>query len=41
MLAAEEFLFRFPEWKRIQYDVLSINICKSGNIDFFFIEDIY
>jgi putative endonuclease len=41
MLAAEEFLFRFPEWKRIQFDVLSINICKSGNIDFFFIDDIY
>jgi len=41
MLAAEEFLFRFPHWKRIQFDVLSINISKAGNIDFFLIEDLY
>ena|SRR5882672_439284 len=41
MLAAEEFLFQFPHWKLIQYDVLSININKNGDIDFFFIEDIY
>jgi putative endonuclease len=40
MHAAEEFLFQFPEWKRIQYDVLSINIQKSKT-EYFFIEDVY
>src|ERR1700712_731644 len=24
--ASEEFLFQYPQWKRIQFDVLSINI---------------
>ncbi len=41
MLAADEFLFRFPQWKRVQYDVLSININEQGKIEFFLIEDIY
>jgi len=41
MLAAEEFLFHFPQWKRIQYDVLSININNKGNVDYYLIEDIY
>ncbi|MBS1597975.1 MAG: YraN family protein [Bacteroidetes bacterium] len=41
MLAAEEFLFQFPSWKRIQYDVLSISINKKGEADYFFIEDVY
>lgn len=41
MNAAEEFLFRFPEWKRIQYDVLSISIGDRNVPEFFFIEDVY
>jgi putative endonuclease len=41
MNAAEAFQRLFPEWKRIQYDVLSININRDGSIDFFFIEDVY
>jgi putative endonuclease len=41
MLASEEFLFRFPYWKLIQYDVLSININNNGEVDFFLIEDVY
>ena len=40
MSAAEEYLFQFPEWERIQYDVLSIQI-RGENIDFFFLEDVY
>jgi len=40
-IAAEEFLFQFPEWKRIQFDVLSITISNRRNVEFFFIEDIY
>jgi len=41
MIAAEEFLYQFPSWKRIQFDVLSININKNGTVEFFLIEDIY
>ena len=41
MFAADEFLFRFPEWKRVQFDVLSVNIGQSGEVGFFLIEDIY
>jgi putative endonuclease len=41
MNAAEAFQFRFPEWKRIQYDVLSVNVNPDGSIEFFFIEDVY
>ena len=40
MDAAEEFLFQFPEWERIQYDVLAIQI-RGENIDYFFLEDVY
>lgn len=41
MIAAEEFQFRFPQWKRIQYDVVSIIVNKNGTADFILIEDIY
>ena len=41
MNAAEEFLYRFPEWKRIQYDVLSISLGENDVPEFFFIEDVY
>jgi putative endonuclease len=40
MDAAEEFLFRFPKWERIQYDVLAIQI-RGENVDYFFLEDVY
>jgi len=40
MKAAEEFLFRFPEWKRIQYDILSISLHSSAT-DFLLIEDVF
>jgi len=41
MKAAEQFLFLFPGWKRIQYDILSIFIGSDNRPDFFFIEDVY
>jgi putative endonuclease len=41
MHAAEEFLYQFPEWKRIQYDVLSISLKQNGEVEYFFIEDVY
>jgi putative endonuclease len=39
--AAEEFLFQFPEWKRIQFDVLSISLKQNKEAEYFFIEDVY
>ena len=39
--ASEEFLLVSPEWKLIQFDVLSITILKGKPVEFFFIEDVY
>lgn len=37
--AAEEFLFQYPEWKRIQFDILSISL--EPELTFFLIEDVF
>ena len=39
--ASEEFLFLYPEWKRIQFDILSISILQNVSVEFFFIEDVH
>jgi putative endonuclease len=39
--ASEEYLFINPQWKLIQFDVLSITILKNKPVEFFFIEDVY
>jgi putative endonuclease len=39
--ASEEFLFLNPQWKLIQFDVLSITIQKNKPVEYFFIEDVY
>jgi putative endonuclease len=39
--ASEEFLFLHPEWKTIQFDILSISIPKDKPTEYFFIEDVY
>ena len=39
MNAAEEFLHQFPEWKRIQFDILSI-LLKKDAPEYFLIEDV-
>ena len=39
--ASEEFLFLYPEWKRIQFDILSINLLRNEPAEFFFIEDVH
>jgi putative endonuclease len=41
MHAAEEFLHQHPEWKRIQFDVLSILLKEDGKHEYFLIEDVY
>lgn len=39
--AAEQYLYQFPQWKRIQFDILAITMVKHEPIEYFFIEDIY
>jgi len=39
--AAEEFLYRFPQWKKIQFDILSITLLKDEPVEYFLIEDVY
>jgi len=39
--ASEEYLLLYPEWKQIQFDILSISIFKNQPAEYFFIEDVY
>ena len=39
--ASEEYLYQNPEWKRIQFDILSITILKNQPAEYFLIEDVY
>ena len=39
--ASEQFLFLYPQWQRIQFDVLSIILLKNKDREYFLIEDIY
>jgi putative endonuclease len=39
--ASEEFLYQYPQWKRIQFDILSITLLKNEPAQYFFIEDVY
>lgn len=41
MKCAEQYQLLAPQWKRIQYDILSISIHRDGHADYFLIEDIY
>jgi putative endonuclease len=40
MNAGEEFLYQYPEWKRIQYDILSIRLHRYKAPEYFFLEDV-
>ena len=39
--AAEEYLYIHPQWKRIQFNILSILILKNEPVEYFLIEDVY
>jgi putative endonuclease len=39
--ASEEYLYLHPEWKRIQFDILSINLLRNEPVEYFFIEDVH
>ena len=38
--AGEAFLAKYPQWKRIQFDVLSVSI-SDNKVSYFLIEDVY
>ena len=39
--AADEFLFQHPQYRHVQYDILSITTLKNRAPEFFLIEDVY
>lgn len=39
--AVDEFLFRNPGYRWVQYDVLAITLYKDGGREFFLIEDVF
>lgn len=39
--AGEEFLYQNPQWKTVQYDVLSITALKGKPVEYFLIQDVY
>ena len=39
--AAEQYLYLYPQWNRIQFDILSISIITNNPIEYFLIEDVY
>lgn len=39
--AGEEFQYQYPQWKRVQYDVLSISLFSGKEAEYFFIADVY
>src|SRR5215831_14964733 len=39
--AADEFLFQHPEYRHVQFDILSITINPAAEPEFFLIEDVF
>ena len=39
--AADEFLFQNPQYRHVQYDILSINLQKNKEAEYFLLEDVY
>ena len=39
--ASQEFLYQYPQWQRIQFDVLSLTLVKGKPPRYFLIEDVY
>ena len=39
--AADEFLFQHPQYRHVQYDILSISTYKNQKTEFFLIEDVW
>jgi len=39
--AAEAYLYQFPQWQRIQFNILSISILPGQPVAYFLIEDVF
>lgn len=39
--AAEAYLYLQPQWKRVQFDILSVTLLKDEPAEYFLIEDVY
>ncbi|MEO6668503.1 MAG: YraN family protein [Ferruginibacter sp.] len=39
--ASAEFLYQFPQWKRVQFDVLAITQLSNDEAEYYLIEDVY
>ena len=39
--AAEEYQYKHPDWKYVQFDVLAITIINGTPTEYFLIEDVY
>ena len=39
--AADEFLYRHEEYKKIQFDVLAVTVAFQGQAEFYLIEDVF
>lgn len=39
--AAEQYLYQYPQWQRIQFDILAIILAGQKVVDLFLIEDVY
>ena len=39
--AGEEYLYQHPEWKKVQFDVVSICLLPFDEVEYFLIEDVY
>lgn len=41
MNAADAFLLQNPQWKRVQFDILSVQLLPGKAPEYYFIEDVY
>jgi len=39
--AGEAYQYAYPQWKRVQYDVLAVQLGDDGSQEYVFIEDVY
>ena len=39
--SARQFQLKYPQWRQIQYSILSITLLRNQPAEFFFIEDVY
>lgn len=39
--ASEEYLYLYPQWNRIQFDILSIILDRNDKVEYYLIEDVY